>query len=666
MNNTLKRITLLASMALAPPLCPADAPASSGPETLGPVAPGVFTGDVRQVPQPKAPAPGERVREVPRRVYPRPAPAGPPQPSPPDPLLEPQSRGIEGPLPRVFSPPQLNFAGVGFTGVAPPDTVGDVGPNHYIQMVNSAVSSQVRIFDKAGVQLAGFVLDSLWTAGGACASGAGDPIVLYDPLADRWLLSEFASAGNHLCVYISQTASPTGSYFLYDFTVPQFPDYPKYGVWPDAYYVSTNEASGPAAYALGRTAMLAGNPATGQRFVGPNLAGFPFQAFTPADLDGPTAPPAGSPGYFVRHVDDEVHFPGTNNPNQDFLEVYAFHVDFVTPANSTFALNATIPVAEFSSDLCGLASFNCFPQPGTANTLDPLREVIMFRAAYRNFNTHEVMVLNHVTDVSGADHGGIRWYELRKSGAGGWAPFQQGTHAPDASDRWMGSIAMDRQGNIALGYSVSDATAVFPSIRYAGRQISDPAGTLPSGEATILNGTASQTTNTRWGDYSAMSVDPADDCTFWYTNEYVAAGGNWATQIATFNFPSCLAGAPPPSGTCRGVTATLTGTSGNDTLTGTPSNDVIVGLGGSDTIKGLGGNDRICAGSGNDTATGGSGSDRIYGDSGNDRLSGNSGNDRLEGGSGKDRMTGGPGRDTCIGGSGRDTASGCERVRGVP
>lgn len=448
---------------------------------------------------------------------------------------------------------------------------------------------------------------------------------------------------------------------MYDFTAPQFPDYPKYAVWRDAYYVSSNEAAGPAAYALNRKAMLAGNPAAGQRFVGPVLAGFGFQAFTPADLDGPTAPPGGSPGYFVRHVDDEVHFPGSNDPTQDFIEVFSFDVDFVTVANSTFALNATIPVAEFDSDLCGLVSSNCFPQPGTANTLDPLREVIMFRVQYRNFNTREMLVLNHVTDVNGADHGGIRWYELRKSGAGGWTLFQQGTHAPDTSRRWMGSIAMDRQGNIALGYSVSDATTVFPSIRYAGRQKADPLGTLPTGEATVLNGAAAQTGSTRWGDYSAMSVDPADDCTFWFTNEYVAAAGNWATQIAAFSFPSCLAGL----GSCKGVTATMAGSSGNDTLFGTVRRDVIVAGRGKDTINGRGGRDRICAGSGNDTVTGGSGNDRVYGDSGDDRLSGDSGNDRLEGGSGRDRMKGGSGRDTCIGGSGRDTASGCETVRGA-
>ena len=217
-----------------------------------------------------------------------------------------------------FSTPVLNFEGIAFTGAFPPDTVGDVGPNHYIQMVNDGVNggSVFAVYDKAGNLLAGPIsLQSLWTEGGACAAGLGDPIVLYDPLADRWLLSEFAATDtdNHLCVYISQTPDPvSGGWFLYDFPTPDFPDYPKYAVWPDAYYVSSNESS-PAVYALDRTRMLTGQPATFQRFTAPRLAGFNFQALLPSDLDGSTPPPAGAPNYFMRHRDDEVHgAPGGN------------------------------------------------------------------------------------------------------------------------------------------------------------------------------------------------------------------------------------------------------------------------------------------------------------------------------------------------------------------
>jgi PKD repeat protein len=351
-------------------------------------------------------------------------------------------------------------------------------------------------------------------------------------------MSEFASSGNHLCVYVSQDANPVSSgWYLYDFQTTNFPDYPKYAVWPDAYYVSTNE-NDPAAYALDREKMLLGLPATSQRFTAPDLAGFPFQALIPSDLDGATLPPAGSPNYFMRHRDDEVHNLGSNDPSQDFLEIWEFHVDFAVPANSSFAKLADVAVSEFDSDLCGLSSFFCFPQPGTTTTLDPLREVVMWRLQYRNFESHETLVGNLVTDVDGTDHGGIRWFELRRTVGGPWALFQEGTVAPDQHHRWMGSIAMDGSGNIALGYSVSSST-VYPGIRYTGRLASDPAGTMPQGEHTIIDGAGYQSPSTRWGDYSAMSVDPADDCTFWYTNEYLPANGLWQTRIATFRFSEC-------------------------------------------------------------------------------------------------------------------------------
>lgn len=460
----------------------------------------------------------------------------------------------------AFTTPDLNFDGAEFSGVRPPDTVGDAGPNHYIQMINDISGSIVNIYDKNGTTLAGpFNLQSLWTGSGNCSSGRGDPIVLYDRLADRWLLSEFASSGNYLCVYISQTSNPvSGGWFLYEFPTPEFPDYPKYGVWPDAYYVSTNELS-PAVYAFDRAQMLTGAPATSQRFEATILAGFGFQALIPSDHDGSTPPPTGMPNYFMRHRDDEVHNAGANDPANDFLEVWEFHVDWTNPLNSTFTKTADIEVSEFDSDLCGLFSFECFPQPGTLTKLDPLREVIMWRLQYLNFGSHETMVGNFVTDIDGTDHGGIRWFEIRKTGIGNWTLQQEGTFAPDSAHRWMGSIAMDKDGNIALGYSVS-SISVFPSIRYTGRMASDPAGIMTQGETTIINGSASQTSSTRWGDYSSMNVDPADDCTFWYTNEYVSSAGQWQTQIASFKFDTCGA---------SGVNANFSGipTSGPGPLT---------------------------------------------------------------------------------------------------
>lgn len=524
-----------------------------------PVVPGEFHGDVRDLPTAPLSVPGEYAPRVTRPpLDPDPSSNLLEQPeSPIDPLMERPKmlRGME----RTFDPPDLNFQGIPNQGGAPPDTVGEVGANHYIQMTNASV---VQIYDKTGALQAGpFLLETLWTAGGVCANGRGDPVVLYDHLADRWLMTEFATGSNDLCVYVSMTGDPiAGGWYNYDFPTPSFPDYPKYAVWPDAYYVSSNESS-PAAYALDRTNMLAGLPATSQRFTAPSLAGFAFQALIPSDLDGP-APPAGAPNYFMRHRDDEVHNAGMNDPTQDFLEIWEFDVDFVTPANSTFTQVANIPVAEFDSDLCGLVSFFCFPQPGTSTTLDPLREVIMWRLQYRNFGTHETLVGNFVTDVTGTDQGGIRWFELRRTppGAGTWTLFQEGTHSPDTDSRWMGSIAMDQAGGIALGYSVSSGTT-FPSITYTGRLAGDPLGTMPLGEVTAVAGLFSQTGTTRWGDYSSMNVDPIDGCTFWYTNEYVGDNlannfggtGNWTTQIIRFDLPGCINN--PPVAACQNVTA---------------------------------------------------------------------------------------------------------------
>ena len=216
------------------------------------------------------------------------------------------------------------------------------------------------------------------------------------------------------------------------------------------------------------------------------------------------------------------------------------HVDWATPGNTTFAKVADVPVAEFNSDICGLSSFSAVAMPGVAkcagSSLDPLREVLMFRVQYRNFGSHEVLVGNLATDVTGNDDVGVRWFELRKSGVNPWTLYQEGTYAPDADSRWMGSIAMDGTGNIAVGYSVSSGST-FPSIRYAGRLISDPLGTLPQGEVEVATGSAANGSN-RWGDYSAMNVDPVDDCTFWLTNMY-SPTSQWATRIAAFRFDAC-------------------------------------------------------------------------------------------------------------------------------
>jgi hypothetical protein len=516
-------------MADAAPAHPDSATKVVGADLVEVVTPYLFEGDLRDLPQVRPWRPGDPIKEVPRRGRPPAIEAPTPEPQT-DPLLALQE-DVEQ---RGLTTPVLDIPGQGYTGVSPPDTVGDVGPDHYIQMINSGGGAVLVVYDKSGTAIAGpLALDALGS--GNCSNGYGDPIVLYDRLADRWLLSEFATGGNHLCVYASQGPDPVaGGWYNYDFSTPNFPDYPKYAVWPDAYYVTSNESS-PAQYALQRDQMLVGGAATSQRLTAPDLAGFGFQAMTPADLDGADSPPAGSPSYIMRHRDDEAHNPGSNDPSHDFLEIWEFSVDWASPANTTLVKVQDLAVAEFDSELCGYFAFYCFPQAGSSTTLDPLREVVMWRLQYRNFGTHESLVGNLVTDVDGTDHGGVRWFELRKAGAGQWLLHQEGTYAPDAAHRWMASIAMDGAGNIAVGYSTS-SSSMYPAIRYTGRLSTDPLGTMTQAETTLIAGSGPSGSN-RWGDYSSINVDPEDDCTFWYTNEY--GNGTWATRIGAFRFDEC-------------------------------------------------------------------------------------------------------------------------------
>lgn len=439
-----------------------------------------------------------------------------------------------------FTPtPLVTFEGVpSLSGVTPPDTNGDVGPNHYVQMTNFSF----RIWDKGDPDnsipptplIAPTLTGDLFAPlGGQCTSNFGDPIVLYDDMADRWLLSQFGLSGPlGMCIAISQTPDPTGAYFLYFFPTPDFPDYPKLGAWPDAYYMGTNSGFPNAYYsfAFDRVSMLAGLPATVQSFGGlPNL-------MMPADADGPTAPPAGAPGIFYTffHPSATGHPPGPER-----LAIYEFDVDWVTPANSTYTLVEELPIAAFNYTICGFFAGGCIAQPGTGQLLDDIAWWPMFRFQYRNFDDYAAMVGNFTVDADGANHAGIRWFEVRKTGST-YTLEQEGTHFPTTDSRWMGSIAMDGSGNIALGYSVS-SSSVIPSIRYATRLLSDPPGTL-SAEAEMWTGAGVQTGIHRWGDYSNMAVDPVDNCTFWYTTEYHDtndSGFNWNTRVGVFRIPEC-------------------------------------------------------------------------------------------------------------------------------
>jgi hypothetical protein len=433
--------------------------------------------------------------------------------------------------------PGLVFGGtgnpLGCGGCTPPDTNGDVGPNNYIQMVNA---SKVAIYNKAGTLLVpAFNLSTLFTSGNCSTGDDGDPVVVYDQMADRWLLSQFTGA-NELCFAISKTPDPLGAYFTYTFATPEFPDYFKVGAWPTGYFVSTNEST-YTAYAFDRTKMLAGDPsATGVRFPGES------NFLMPADVDGPRTPAATDGGLFYTFKDDVFH------GGADRLELFQLTPNFAAPASSTFSTVATIPIAPYTYTVCGFFDLSCIPQLGTAQMVDAVSEWPMFRLAYRRFGDHQALVGNFsVGGGSASADGGppgtgsqIRWFELRNSGAA-WSLFQEGTFDPGGGlNRFMGSISIDVQGNIALGYSASSAAA-FPSIRYATRAPGDPAGTLGAEQVLQAGGGSQTSAADRWGDYSEMTVDPADGCTFWYTNEYYAATSatTWSTTIGNFKVPTC-------------------------------------------------------------------------------------------------------------------------------
>jgi hypothetical protein len=423
-----------------------------------------------------------------------------------------------------FAGPQGPF----FVGAAPPDPNAAVGPNNVFEVVNTSFA----IFDKSGTTVYGPVpTNTVWSGfGGGCQlNDDGDATVEYDRLAGRWIVTQLSVSTTPylLCLAVSTSGDPTGSYYRYAFQYANFPDYPKLGVWPDAYYTTFNafrsgiRFMGPEVCAYDRAKMLTGQAATQQCF----LLGRTIGSLLPADLDGSTSPPAGSPGYAVSFA--------TNS-----LQLWKFHVDWATSANSTLTGPVTMAVAPFSP-ACGGGT--CIPQAGTSQQLDSLADRLMYRLAYRRFGDHESLVVDH--SVVAGSSVGVRWYELRNP-SGTPIVYQQGTFAPDSSFRWMGSIAMDNVGDIALGYSVSSSSS-FPGIRYTGRLAGDPLGVMTQGEGTMITGSGSQADGlSRWGDYTSMNVDPADDCTFWYTDEYLVSTGsfNWHTRIGSFSFPNCKSG----------------------------------------------------------------------------------------------------------------------------
>src|SRR5271165_5175050 len=471
----------------------------------------------------------------------------------------------------------LNLLGVGngFPGYSVPDAPTDVnlavGDSQVVQWVNVSYA----VFDKkTGAVIAGPILgNAFWSGfGGPCqTSNSGDIIAQWDKIAHRWLMAQNVFSSPYMtCVAVSTTPDATGTYYRFAFTQPGFPDYPKWGVWPDAYYQSQNNFGpsgsffyGAYACAYERAKMLVGDSTAKQICF---QASNSDDSLLPGDLDSAaTLPPSGQSEVFVGSIDDGAAT----------VHEYLFHVDFTTPSNSTFTgVNDTMPipgVASFTLSCGGFAA--CVPQRGVSDLLDSLGDRLMYRLAYRNFSAdHQTWLVSH--SVAAGSSVGERWYEFRApENSTSLSVYQQGTFAPDSNYRWMGSIAMDRSQDIALGYSVS-SSSLYPSISYTGRIATDPLGTMES-EVSIVSGTGSQTdTSNRWGDYTSMAIDEADDCTFWYTDQYytVTASFDWSTRLASIKFPNC--GPPPPDFSISASPASLSiqqGNQGTSTITTTIS-----------------------------------------------------------------------------------------------
>ena len=422
----------------------------------------------------------------------------------------------------------------------PPDTNGAIGETQFVQTVNAYFA----VFNKKDLLASGpksttpvrpvfgwAPINVIWRGfGGKCEeNNDGDPVVAYDKIAKRWVITQLSNTGGYSqCIAISTTSDATGAYYRYEFNQPSFNDYPKLGVWPDAYYITYNMFNGPEGAricAYERAQMLTGKPA---REIAQQLSDS-FWSLLPSDFDGPPdeehLPPLDSPCYFL-----------SLGASANSLDFWKFRVDWADPSNSKFGdgnggPDKTLKVAPFAD-----APSQCpaIQQLGTAQKLETIGERLLYRLAYRRFGGHESLVTNH--SIGGRAIAAPRWYEIRDPGDAVVA--QQGTFSPDRTSRWIGSIAMDRFGNIALGYSASSKRD-HPSIRIAAQKFGNPSGILGT-EQVVLDSSSSQEGDDaqRWGDYSSMAIDPVDDSTFWFTTEYLGTPNNssfsWSTRIVAF------------------------------------------------------------------------------------------------------------------------------------
>lgn len=445
-------------------------------------------------------------------------------PNGPDPLFNPNaSRFLENEI-----LPTVNFEGMteSNSGSNPPDVNGDIGKDFYVEVVNATF---FRVYDKTGQPVSNIIsANTIWSQ--VQQSSAGDPILLYDQEVDRWLLTEFPSS-NRVLMGISLTGDPRGSWDVYTFQTPNFPDFPKYGIWPNAYFMTDNESGANAPiYAINRQDFLAGSDTVRlQRLTVPKIFGISFEVGQPVDWDGMNEPPSNDPGMVLKINDD--NWGSTDHDNIILNKIY---IDW-SDASKSHVENITIPTAPFDTDGClveNTGAFSCIPQPN-GQGIDGAEWIITNRAQYRNFGDHESVVLCFLVDVTGLDVGGIRWMEFRKSAGQDWHLYQEGTvGSDDGLHRFMASIGIDGQGNIGLGYSISGFDK-FPSLRYTGRYASDPLGVMTFKEFEFATGNGSLGAS-RYGDYAAMAVDPANDQTFWFAGEYVLDSG-WSTRVVAFN-----------------------------------------------------------------------------------------------------------------------------------
>jgi len=418
-------------------------------------------------------------------------------------------------------------AAVNFTGqfgAFPPDPSGAAGPNHFVQAVNSTY----RIWAKNGdAETPPYSLNTLWDR-----AGAGDPIVMYDRFAERWFISQFYGApgggsDNGILIAVSETSDPLGAYYAYEFGYTLFPDYPKYSVWSNAYFMSANSSSADCS-AFEREKMLVGDPTAGVIKMNFPSMYLLFNSVAPAYAEGPEEPDMDEPCYFFAVQDNA--FPGVSS---DHIKILKATIDWDAPLTSSVTDHQELNTAAFNANFSGGWTEN-LTQKGSTQRLDAIPGIFLYRVQYRRFADHNTIVLCHNVNVGG-NRAGMRWYELRDEDDGNWSIYQQGTYAPDAENsRWLGNLAMDAQGNIAMAYSFT-GTNHYPGIRYTGRFKDDPLGEMTVPELTAVEGESAQTGAGRYGDYSQMSMDPTDDMTFWFTGEFIGGGASRRTRIFSFS-----------------------------------------------------------------------------------------------------------------------------------